>query len=117
MTDQERRSQLTALFQETVSAHHQAFIETDGDDPEWPLWYATYLQPRLSRLLAISCTKSQLVYLLLSAEHHHQREASSEHWTVYYAEFILKHYQPSVSEMQGQPCRARITFERRLDAP
>ena len=38
-------------------AHHQAFIETDGEDPEWPLWYASYLQAPLSSKLnhELSC--------------------------------------------------------------
>ena len=35
--------QLEGLFREVGEAHHQAYIETDGADPEWPLWYAEYL--------------------------------------------------------------------------
>lgn len=34
--------QLEGLFNEVGEAHHQAYIETDGADPEWPLWYADY---------------------------------------------------------------------------
>jgi hypothetical protein len=35
--------QLEKLLRETGRAHHQAFIETNGVDPEWPLRYADNL--------------------------------------------------------------------------
>jgi hypothetical protein len=28
------------LFRATAEDHHRAFLETDGLDPDWPLWYA-----------------------------------------------------------------------------
>ncbi len=37
-------SELADLFRETGSKHHAAFIEADGVDPEWALWYSSYLQ-------------------------------------------------------------------------
>src|SRR3954471_10797358 len=40
--------QLEGLFHEVGEAHHQAYIETDGADPEWPLWYADYLRDKLA---------------------------------------------------------------------
>jgi len=48
---------LAALFKETGDAHHEAFLETDGEDPEWPLWYAKYLQDRLTPFLAAPLTR------------------------------------------------------------
>ena len=27
-------------LKEVAKAHHQAFVETDGEDPDWPIWYA-----------------------------------------------------------------------------
>src|SRR5215207_621925 len=42
--------QLEGLFHEVGEAHHQAYIETDGADPEWPLWYADYLRGRGSEI-------------------------------------------------------------------
>jgi hypothetical protein len=38
MTEADLTGQLEALFHEVAKAHHQAYIETDGADPEWPLW-------------------------------------------------------------------------------
>jgi hypothetical protein len=46
--------QLEELFREVGKAHHQAYIEWDGADPEWPVWYADYLRDRLAPLLDTS---------------------------------------------------------------
>ncbi|HLA44113.1 MAG TPA: hypothetical protein VJZ27_11790, partial [Aggregatilineales bacterium] len=66
---------LTALMQETGKAHHQAFIESDGADPEWALWYAEHLQKKLGAILGIEFTKSDLVYLLISAQREQETRA------------------------------------------
>ena len=42
MMEMDLAGQLENLFHEVGEAHHQAYIETDGADPEWPLWYADY---------------------------------------------------------------------------
>ena len=47
MTAEAQVKQLAELFKQTGEAHHQAFLETDGEDPEWAIWYAGYLQDRL----------------------------------------------------------------------
>ena len=57
--------QLEGLFHEVGEAHHQAYIQTEGTDPEWPLWYADYLRERLGGLLDASFTKSELVHMLV----------------------------------------------------
>src|SRR5919199_1474026 len=57
--------QLEALFHEVGEAHHEAYIETDGADPEWPLWYADFLLERLGELLDANFTKSELVHMLV----------------------------------------------------
>ena len=65
MMETDLAGQLEGLFHEVGEAHHQAYIETDGADPEWPLWYADYLRERLSALLDASFTKSDLVHMLV----------------------------------------------------
>jgi hypothetical protein len=65
MTEADFGQQLEGLFREVGEAHHQAYIETDGADPEWPLWYADYLRDRLAPLLDASFTRSELIYLLV----------------------------------------------------
>lgn len=37
MIIEEQRLELKSLLIEAGKAHHHAFLDTDGDDPEWPL--------------------------------------------------------------------------------
>lgn len=92
MTDIDSAQKLAMLFQETGGAHHKAFHETDGADPEWPLWYADYLQDKLGKLLNADLTKSEIVYLLLSLEKQRTEKAPEAKWPSYYAKVLLKHY-------------------------
>ncbi len=89
MRNTESKKQIEELFQKTGSDHHQAFIATDGKDPEWPLWYAEYLVDKLGPLLNTKFTKSELVYLILTAENERAEKAPSSNWPGYYADFFI----------------------------
>jgi hypothetical protein len=84
--------QLEELFREAGEAHHRAYIETDGADPEWPLWYADYLRERLGALLGASFTRSQLVYLLILVASEQPLNAPGANWARYYARFFITRY-------------------------
>jgi hypothetical protein len=75
--------QLEVLFHEVGEAHHQAYIETDGADPEWPLWYADYLRERLGDLLDASFTKSELVHMLVLVANEQPLRAPGGNWAIY----------------------------------
>jgi hypothetical protein len=92
VSELELAGRLEDLFRETGEVHHQAYIETDGADPEWPLWYAGYLQERLGRLLEASFTKSELVYLLIWVANEQPLNAPGADWARYYADFFLQRY-------------------------
>ncbi len=92
MTSPALLQRLTDLFRETGRAHHQAFLATDGDDPEWPLWYADFLLDRLKDLLAARFTRSELVYLLVWADRDHARQAPGADWPAFYARFFAERY-------------------------
>ncbi|HEY6751658.1 MAG TPA: hypothetical protein VI027_10075 [Rubrobacteraceae bacterium] len=77
--------QLEELFREASEAHHQAYIETDGADPEWPLWYADYLRDKLAPLLDATFTKSELVYMLILVANEQPLAAPGANWARYYA--------------------------------
>jgi hypothetical protein len=81
--------QLSDLFAETGEAHHQAYIETNGFDLEWHLWYADYMQARLSQMLNAQITKSELVYFLVLFDDEHRLRAPEALWTEFYAEAIV----------------------------
>jgi hypothetical protein len=81
---------LKNLLQETGEAHHQAYIETDGEDPEWPLWYAGFLKEKVNRLLNKTYTETEIVHYLLMAEENRSIENTDAHWTDYYARFMVE---------------------------
>jgi len=92
MVDKDLVQQIADLFVEAGHAHHQAFIETDGADPDWPLWYADYLHPSLSALLKARFTRSELVYLLVALEKEQSTQAPGADWPHYYARSLAKRY-------------------------
>jgi len=89
---QDLGQQLEGLFREVGEAHHQAYSETDGADPEWPLWYADYLRERLALLLDASFTRSELVYLLVMVANEQPLTAPGANWARYYAKFFIRLY-------------------------
>jgi hypothetical protein len=80
--------ELATLLQETGKAHHQAFIATNGFDPEWPLWYAEYLEDKLPIHLGRDLTRSEIVYNLIAAQRALEDDESAEPWPQYYARFL-----------------------------
>ena len=83
---------LRAIFQDTVTKHHQAYLENEGEDPEWPLWYADYLMVDLGKMLNATFTRSELIYLLILVEKKRALEAPGADWAAYYARFFAERY-------------------------
>ena len=52
----------------TAEAHHKAFSVTEGEDPDWPIWYADHLLDNMRKLLKANFTKSELIYLLVKVD-------------------------------------------------
>ena len=82
--------ELAELLVETGQHHHHAYIEADGADPEWALWYAGYLQTKIWDRAGAVPTRSSLVHLLIEAEKRFDAGAGTTKWPVFYADFILK---------------------------
>lgn len=95
-TQTQALEQLASLFREAGDAHHKAFIASNGDDPEWPMWYAEYLQPKVSALLGAHWTRSEVVYLLLHAEKQRAAQKPGSSWPEFYARVF-------VAELRGTP--------------
>jgi len=89
MTITTQARELALLFRETGHAHHRAFLATNGDDPDWPRWYAEYLAPRLEPLLGIRVPVDQLARLLMLAEDVRQSRTPMPEWPEFYAEYFL----------------------------
>lgn len=90
MSDATTVDRLAALFEQTGKAHHQAFLETDGEDPEWALWYAEFLHERLAPFLAAPLTRSRLIFCLIGADDEHRATESDAPWPEYYARRFLE---------------------------
>jgi len=98
----ELRKDLASLMVETGKAHHNAFLASDGADPDWPIWYAGYLQAPLSKLLQAQFTKSQLVYCLMFADFERSACEPDGDWTAFYAEHFIERFAPSAAPAQDK---------------
>jgi hypothetical protein len=83
---------LTALFDETGKAHHQAFVQSDDEDPEWAAWYSHYSHDRIEALLDIEIPESELAALLVDIEEARARHSSDARWPRFYAEFFADRF-------------------------
>jgi len=90
MSDETKVAQLAALFKQTGEAHHEAFLQTGGEDPEWPLWYAEYLESRLKPFLAAPLTRSRMVFCLVETDDEHRATDPEAPWPEYYARRVLE---------------------------
>lgn len=91
MTQSNAKDKLSTLFQTAGPAHHQAYLETNGEDPEWPLWYAEYLHKGVNDLLKTKLTLSELVYMLVAVDRAYREQAPSQPWSSFYTDFFLEH--------------------------
>ena len=89
---EDNRTAIIALLRESGPAHHQAYIETDGDDPDWPIWYAGYLKDRLSAALGTALTKTQLIVLLVELDQLQRSENPGGDWPVFYTDQLLARF-------------------------
>jgi hypothetical protein len=76
---------LEALFRRCAADHHQAFLAENGADPEWPDWYAAYLQSPVSAMLGQTVTQSALVRWLVAVEEKRRQTGSNLDWPAFYA--------------------------------
>ena len=100
MSNEDMVERLAAIFKQTGQAHHEAFVATDGDDPEWPLWYAEHLHDRLTPFLAASLTRSRLVFCLVETDDEHRATDPDAPWPEYYARRIVECLGPAEQPMQ-----------------
>lgn len=85
-----RVERIAGLLREAARAHHQAFLATDGEDPEWPIWYAGYLQAPLAESLEMALTRSEIVHTLVEADRAYREQAPGEDWPLFYARAFLR---------------------------
>ena len=89
MTRNEKLLALTQLFRDAGAAHHRAFLATNGDDPQWPQWYAAWLAVRMEALLGRAFDVPQLAQQLEALEKQRQSSKPAPDWPFFYAESFV----------------------------
>ena len=85
----EKIAALAQLFREAAMAHHQAYSATDGDDPDWPLWYADYLYDKLPPFISQPISKDEFTDELTRLDQEVRSRPDEEDWAVYYAQSLV----------------------------
>jgi len=85
----EARAALARLFRAAGAAHHQAFAATNGDDPEWPAWYAGYLATPMRELLGDAPALDALAGQLRALDAEYRARTPQLPWPEYYAQWFL----------------------------
>ena len=96
------RDGIAAFLVETAQAHHKAFAATDGEDPDWPIWYAEYARDTFAERFGLDFSKSQLIYCLMNAEFEHRARSPDSEWPVFYADEIVERCAPSASPAEDE---------------
>ena len=86
---------LAQLLHQTAEDHHVAYKATDGVDPDWSIWYSgRLLECGIEKMLDATLLKSDLIYLLVSADKHINAQAPGAHWEQWYADYFVRRYLP-----------------------
>jgi hypothetical protein len=82
---------LDRAFAPIGPAHHAAFIDTDGFDPDWALWYARHAAAEVREILdQPELTESRLVWAFISAADAHAVQGADAPWPRFYAEWFVR---------------------------
>lgn len=80
---------MAATLEETAAAHHHAFEERDGADPEWSQWYAAHAGSRLAELLGRAIAQDDLAARLNELDRRYREEQTDIPWAEYYAAHLV----------------------------
>lgn len=76
------------LLRQVGPAHQEAFAATDGEDPDWPRWYAEWLLENLSGEPGTVPDEAGLAALLEEAADAHASAGGVDDWPAFYARYI-----------------------------
>ena len=95
--DRIEEPELARLIGATAKAHHAAFAESDGKDPDWAIWYAAHLQAAVWDRLGSLASRAELTYLLVAADRAYKAadETSRGRWPAFYAAYLLAEFRGS----------------------
>lgn len=90
----DRAMKIADLLHEAAETHHIVYRITDGDDPDWASWYASWLveHSELPDLLTSRPVRSELVYMLVKLDKEFNTEKPSGRWEDFYAARLMQHF-------------------------
>jgi hypothetical protein len=79
---------IASLLHEAAETHHVVYRLTDGDDPDWASWYASWLLDlsELPEVLGRRPVRSHLVHALVQLDRDFNEWAPRARWEDWYAE-------------------------------
>jgi hypothetical protein len=82
------------LLHEVAETHHRVYRITDGEDPDWASWYASWLidLSELPELLDRKPVRSELIYVLVLLDREVAGQQPAEPWEQYYARRLTEHF-------------------------
>lgn len=89
------KDELVALFEDTAKAHHKAFVDVNGEDPDWAIWYAEKIQTGLGDALGRKFSKSEIIFCLVFIDNEYRAKSPDTPWIEYYAEHFIEKFAPS----------------------
>jgi hypothetical protein len=85
-------ARVAGLLHEAAETHHVVYRITDGGDPDWASWYATWLLDlsELPELLGARPVRSHLVHALVELDREYTAASPSERWEDWYAARLVE---------------------------
>ena len=84
---------LTELLQRAAETHHMVWMKEEGNDPDWPIWYADWLIDHsvFLEILGRSMTKTTLVCMFVDMDKTYTSlDSPDQTWQEYYAERLME---------------------------
>ncbi len=85
--------ELAQLLITTGNSHHEAFIETEGFDPDWAIWYADHALDQVNSQLGTTPSRAELIYELVGLSRTQPTDAPDTPWPEYYASSLVNRRQ------------------------
>lgn len=89
---------IATLLQRTGHAHHEAFSLVDGEDDDWAVWYASYLQQPLSQRFGRNLSRTEIVRALVEMNDEALARRPDADWKQLYAEGLVDRYRAEPEE-------------------
>jgi len=85
---------IAGLLKEAAETHHVVYRITDGDDPDWASWYATWLLDlsELPELLGARPIRSHLVHSLVQLDRDFTSSDSEGPWEPVYTRGLIEKF-------------------------